>query len=91
MGLFLHATLQELRILKEFKEELIENHPLIRSSMVTHLFNTYILKTELDLAKSNTASLEIKCKKLDRLVAVERKLIDANSTAAGNLKREMKK
>ena len=59
--------------------------------MVTHLFNTYIPKTELDLAKSNTVSLEIKCNKLDKLALVQMKLINANSTVVGNLKREMKK
>ena len=91
MGLFLHDTLQELRIFKEFKEALIENHPLICSSMVTHLFNTYIPKRELDLAKSSTVSLEIKCNKFDKLVLAQRKLIDANSTVVVNLKREMKK
>ena len=91
MGLFLHAILQELRISKEFKEASIENHPLIRSSMVTRLFKTYIPKTELDLTKSSTVSLEIKCNKLDRLVSAQRKLIYANSTVVGNLKREMKK
>ena len=53
--------------------------------MVTHLVNTYTPKTELELAKSSTASLEIKCNKLDSLVAARRKLIDANSTAVGNL------
>ena len=91
VGLILHATLQELRILKEFKVALIKNHPLIRSSMVIHLFNTCTPKTKLELAKSSTSSLEIKCNELDRLVVAQRKLIDANSTAAGNLKREMKK
>ena len=68
MGLFLHATLQGLRILKEFKEALIENHPLICSSIVTHLFHTCISKTELKLAKSSTSSLEVKCNGLNRLV-----------------------
>ena len=77
--------LQELRIPKEFKEALIKNHPLIRSSMVTHLFNTYIPKTKLELEKSSLTSLEIKCNKLDKLLAAQRRLIDANSAAVGNL------
>ena len=64
---------------------LIANHHLIHSSMVTHLFNTYIPKTEVDFAKSNTLSLETKCKKLDKLVAVHMTLIDVNSTAVSNL------
>ena len=85
VGLILHATLQELRMLKEFKVVLIKNYPLIPSSMFTHLFNTYIHKTELDLAKSSMSSLEIKCNELDRLVAAHRKLIDVDSTVVGNL------
>ena len=59
--------------------------------MVTHLFNTYIPKSELDLEKLSTLSLEIKCNELDKLILVQMKLIDANSTVVENLKREMKK
>ena len=44
MGLILHATLHELRVLKELKDALIENNNLNHSNMVSHLFNTYILK-----------------------------------------------
>ena len=91
MCLILHATLQELRILKEFKVALIENHPLIFSSMVIHLFNTYIPKTKLDLAKSSTSCLEIKCNELDRLVVAHKKLNNTDSTAVGNLFWDMKK
>ena len=91
MGLFIHATLQEPKILKEFKEALIKHHPLIHSSMVTHLFNTHIPKTKLNLTKSSMASLKIKCNQLNRLVAAQRKLIDANPTAIGNLKQKTKK
>ena len=61
------ATLQELWVIKEFKEALTENHNLICSSMVSHLFNTYIPKSELDLTKSNTSLLEIKCNELGSL------------------------
>ena len=53
--------------------------------MVTHLFNTYIPKTEFELAKSSTSSLEIKYNDLDKLLAAYRKLINTNSTAVGNL------
>ena len=67
MGKFLHATLQELRVLKDYWDKMIENHHLVRASMVTHLFNTYIPKSELDLTKSNTSLLEIKCNELDTL------------------------
>ena len=91
LGLILHTTRQELRILKEFKVALIENHHLIFSSMVTHLFNTYIPKTQLNLVKSSMFSLETECKKLDKLVIVHRKLINFNSTVVGNLQRDMKK
>ena len=86
LGLILHTTRQELRILKEFKVALIENHHLIFSSMVTHLFNTCIPKTKLELAKSSTTSLEIKCNKLNKLLAAQRRLIDANSAEVGNLR-----
>ena len=91
MGLIFHATLQEVRILKESKVVLIKNHPLICSSMFTHLFNTCIPKTELELTKSSTFSLEIKYNELDKLLAAYRKLIDANSTAVGNLQWDVKK
>ena len=91
MGLILHATLQELRILKESKVALIKNHPLIRYNMVTDMFNTYIPSTELDLAKLGTFSLETKYNKFDKLVAVQRKLIDSNSTVVGNLQWDTKK
>ena len=81
LGLFLHATLQELRVLKDFKEKKIENHHLLWAAMVTHLFNTYIPKSEMDLSKLNTSSLEIKCNKLENIVKVQNKLIDNNATA----------
>ena len=74
-----------------FGVALIENHPLIHSIVVTHLFNTYIPKTESELTKSSTSSLEIKCNELNKLVAVHRKLISANSTVVGNLQQDMKK
>ena len=51
--------------------------------MVTQLFNTYIPKSELDLTKSNTSMLEIKCNELDALVKAHRKLVDNNSNALG--------
>ena len=57
--------------------------------MVTHLFNTYILKSELDLTKLNTLSLEIKYNELDALVKANRKLVDNNSNALGNLRNDL--
>ena len=78
-------------MLNEFKEALVKNHPLIRSSVVTHLSNTYITKTELYLAKLSRISLEIKWNKLEKLVAAQRKLVDANLTVVGNLRGDMKK
>ena len=39
IGTFLHATLQELRVLKDYRDKMIENHHLVRASMVT-LFST---------------------------------------------------
>ena len=58
---FLHVTLQELRVLKDFKEKMIENHHLVRAAMVTYLFNTYTPKLEMDLSKSDNFLLKIKC------------------------------
>ena len=89
MGTFLHATLQELRVLTDFWDKMIENHHLVCVSMVAHLFNTYVPKSELDLTKSSNSSLEIKCNKLDGLLKGQRKLIDINSTAVGNLRRDI--
>ena len=57
--------------------------------MVTHFFNTYISKSELDLTKSNTSSLEIKCNELDALVGAQRKVVDNNSNALGNLRKDL--
>ena len=90
MGLILHVTLQELQVPKEFNLALIKNQHFICSSMVTHLFNTYILKSELDLIKSGTFQPETKCNELNKLVATRRKLINANSILLGNLKKETK-
>ena len=90
IGLILYATLQDLWVLKEFKVALIGNHNLIWPSMVSHLFPTYILRSELDLMKLSTLSTKTKCSKPDRLVAVHKKITDATLTAAGNLKKEIK-
>ena len=89
MGTFLHVTLQELRVLTDFWDRMIENHHLVRASMVAHLFNTYVPKSELDLTKSSNSLLEIKCNKLDSLLKGQRKLIDSNLTRVGNLKRDL--
>ena len=72
MGLVLNATLQELQVLKEFKEALNENYNLIWPSMVSHLFNTYIPKSELGLTKSSTFSTETKCSELDQLTTMHK-------------------
>ena len=53
------------------------------------MFNTYIPKSELDLTKSNTSLLEIKCNELDTLVKAQRKVVDNNSTALGNLRKDI--
>ena len=89
MGMFLHATLQELWVLSDFQDKMIENHHLVRASMVAHLFNTYVPKSELDLTKSSNSSLEIKCNELDALLKAQRKLIDSNLTGMGNFKRDL--
>ena len=62
---------------------------MVRASMVTHLFNTYILMSELDLTKLNTLSLEIKYNELDALVKAQRKVVDNNSNAFVNLKKDL--
>ena len=59
--------------------------------MVSHLFNTYIQKLELDLTKSNIFSIQTKCNELDWFVSVYKKLVDANATTVGNLRKDMKK
>ena len=89
MGTFLHATLQELRVLTDFRDKMIENHHLVRASMVAHLFNTYVPKSELDLTKSSNTSLEIKCNEIEGLLKSHRKLIETNSTNVGNVKRDL--
>ena len=57
--------------------------------MGTHLFNTYIPKSELDLTKPNTLLLEIKCNELDALVKAQRKVVGNNSNALGNLEKDL--
>ena len=51
----------------DYQDKMIKNHHLVCASMVTHLFNSYIPKLDLDLTKSNTLSLEIKYNVLDAL------------------------
>ena len=57
--------------------------------MVTHLFNTCILKSELDLTKSSTLLLEIKCNEMDALVKAQWKAVDNNWNALGNLRKDL--
>ena len=57
--------------------------------MVTYLSNTYIPKLELDLTKSNTLSFEIKCNELDTIIKAQRKVVYHNSTALGNLRKDL--
>ena len=91
LGRFLHTTLQELRVLKDSKVKMIENHYLVRIAMVTHLFNTYISKSDMNFSKLNTSSLEIKCNELESTVRAQKKLTDINATAVGNLRKEVAK
>ena len=53
------------------------------------MLNTYILKSELDLTKSNTSLLEIKCNELDALVKAQKKAVDNNSNALRNLRKDI--
>ena len=91
LGRFLHATLQELRVLKDFKVKMTENHHLVRAATATHLFITYIPKSEMDLSKLNTSLLGIKFNELESTVQAQKKLIDINATAVENLRKEVAK
>ena len=57
--------------------------------MMTHFFNTYIPKSELDLTKSNTSSLEIKYNELDALVKAQKKVSDNSLNALGDLRKDL--
>ena len=91
LGHFLHATCQELMVLKDFKVKMTENHHIVWAAMVTHLFNTYIPKSEMDLSKSTTSLLEIKSNELESTVRAQKKLVDINATAVGNMRKEVAK
>ena len=75
MRLFLRVVLEELWVLEELKEALLENHSLIWSNMVSHLFNTYVPKFELDQMTASSNSTQIKCSKLERTINAQRKMI----------------
>ena len=89
MGLFIHTTLQELRVLEEFNEALLENHNLIWYNMVPHLFSIYVTKSELYLMTASFHSTQIKYNELESTITVQEHMIEANTTALGNLKLEM--
>ena len=78
-------------MLKDFKEEMIKNHHFVWAAMVTHLFNTYIPKSEMDFSKLNTSSLEIKSNELGNTVKAQKKLTDSNATTLRNLRKEVAK
>ena len=45
----------------------------------------------MDVLKLNTSSLEIKCNEMEKTVKAQKKLIDNNATALGNLRKEVAK
>ena len=44
-ALFLHATLQELRVMRLFKEQDWKNHPAIQQGLVEHIHQTYLSRS----------------------------------------------
>ena len=47
-AVFLHATLQEMRVMKEFQQKHFANHPRIQLLKMTHVFDTYVPRGEVD-------------------------------------------
>ena len=42
VGRFLYATLQEIRVMKEFQEKSFDEHPSIQLLQMTHEFENYV-------------------------------------------------
>ena len=88
-GMFLHVTFQELRVLKKFKEAILENHPQVWSKMVTRLFSTYVPKTELGASMACTCLIQMKCRMLEKQVTGTKGTIDVNMLLIGELQKEL--
>ena len=76
-------------MLEEFNEALLENHNLTWSNMASRLFNIHVPMSELDLTAASSYSVQTKCNELEKMIAAQKKMIDANATTLGNLKVEM--
>ncbi|KAL7537841.1 hypothetical protein ACHAXR_008130, partial [Thalassiosira sp. AJA248-18] len=64
-GLFLHATLQEHRILKEFMTTGFKQHPKVQEHLVQHVFDTYLPRAEVSASNGSVKSLQIKYGELE--------------------------
>ena len=68
VGLFLYATLQEIRMMKEFQEKSFDEHPSIQLLKMTHVFENYLPRSEGDIGKL-AINLKACQKTVDRLVS----------------------
>ena len=66
-GLYLFATLQELRIMDDFQRAYFEEHPRIQILKMTHVFSNYVPRSEFDVGRVNTRITEMG-KTVDQLV-----------------------
>lgn len=66
-GLYLYATLQELRIMEDFQKAFFVEHPRIQLLKMTHVFSNYVPRSEFDVSLVNTKLSEMG-KTVDQLV-----------------------
>ena len=57
--------------------------------MVNHIFNTYDLKTELEVYMTGSCSIQTKCNELDTHISATRSADDTNKSAIGELWKEV--
>ena len=82
-AMFLHGTLQELRIMRLFKEHDWKNHPAIQQGLVEHIRQTYLSRSAwAGTAAGKGGGVEA------RLVSLEEKHATAGKTA-GQLRRDI--
>ena len=82
-AMFLHGTLQELRIMRLFKEHDWKNHPAIQQGLVEHIHQTYLSRSVwAGTAAGKGGGVEA------RLVSLEEKHATAGKTA-GQLRRDI--
>ena len=80
-GVFLYATLEELRVMRTFVEYDFRRHPKFYSEVVMFLFETYLPKSMYEKKKDNSNSLTI------QVNAIEAKL-DETERKRSELKRD---